>query len=83
VLGLVETSDWTAASVTDVLEEWHLPRLRFEWDKKAGQAPDRPRTPARKAAAELLFQGIDPHQAAAAVAWMAVGVEMPAPVVSP
>jgi hypothetical protein len=45
--------------------------------------PDRPQTQARKVAAELLFQDIDPHQVApAAVAWMGVGVEMPEPVVS-
>jgi hypothetical protein len=61
--------------------EWRLARLRFEKDKKAKQVPDRPRTLARKAVAEPLFQDIDPHQAApAAVAWMAVGVEMPVPV---
>ena len=62
---------------------WRLARLHSEKDKKPEQEPDRPRTPARKAAAELLFQYIDPHQAApVAVVWMAVEVEMPEPVVS-
>jgi hypothetical protein len=66
----------------DVLE-WRPARLRSERDKKAEQVPGRPQSLARKAAAELLFQDIDPHQAAPAeVAWMAVGVGMSEPAVS-